>query len=168
MQEKSEPTLVQQIQEAVDRGQVVVIPPPTSSPAVPPLPNKDKASLAAALCLLFKLSRAQGHVLMKLVTQDYVTAQEICAIAARNDQTLKSSDGSARAFIFALRRRLATHNVRVLTLHGVGHVLHKESRKKICRQLAKYDAEFVHTIKGARAAIRPSRPRPNLFTETNA
>jgi hypothetical protein len=91
-----QPTFIKQmIQEAVNQGQVVLVSTPAKpldqrpkrAPTTPPLRNRDEASLAAALCLMFKLRRSEGQVLMKMATQDFVSKDEIFAAVAQSDQT---------------------------------------------------------------------------------
>src|SRR4051812_20187483 len=106
-----------------------------------PLRERDEASLAAVLCLLFNLRRSEGEVLMKMATQDFATKKEIHAAASQNDQTIAESTVSV--MISVLRKKLSVHNVEITTLRGFGYALRKESRGKICRRLAKYDAGFV-------------------------
>ena len=69
-----DPTFLEQIQEAVDRGQVVVIP----APAVV-TPQRDiGAALAAALSLAFGLGRGEARILGYLVTYGFASTNELC------------------------------------------------------------------------------------------
>jgi hypothetical protein len=148
-------TFVEQLQEAVDRGQVVFIPtpaPPIAPPVAPLLRNKDKASLAATLCMMLGLTRTQGYVLLGLTTEGYVTVKEICTIAAQNDQILNASTRSVRVFVYNLRKKLTKHSVKILTIHRFGYGLPKEGREKICRMLAAYNRPQLHG-KPPRAAL---------------
>src|SRR5205809_5253531 len=77
---------VKQLQEAAEAGQVVLIPTPAKpaprTSATPPPRHRDEVSLAATLCLMFKLRRSEGQVLMKMATQDFVSKDEIFTAAA--------------------------------------------------------------------------------------
>jgi DNA-binding winged helix-turn-helix (wHTH) protein len=161
MDNEPEPTFAKQIQTAVDRGQVVMVPtltrPPNQSPA-PTIPQRDRdeASLTAVLCLLFNLRRSEGQVLMLMATQDYVSKEEIFAAATQNEQTIAKSTVSV--LIHALRKKLLLHGIEISTLRGFGYGLRKESRKKICTRLAKYDAGLIPT-----APAKPKNSEPDLF-----
>jgi hypothetical protein len=163
MQEDPEPTFVKQIQEAVDRGQVVLVPtlgmPPGQrpTPTTPPQRDRDETSLTAALCLMFGLRRTEGQILMQLATQDYLTKAEIFAAAAQSGQAVKISTISV--LISVLRKKLGAYDIELVTLRGLGWGLHKTSRAKICRRLAKYDAGLIPTSPRSKSKVS----EPDLF-----
>jgi DNA-binding winged helix-turn-helix (wHTH) protein len=101
---------------------------------------------------MFNLRRAEGQVLMLMSTQDYVSKQEIHAAASQNDQTI--AEATVSVLISGLRKKLAVHNIEISTLRGFGYGLRKESRKKICGRLAKYDAGLISTTPRPRPASR--------------
>lgn len=111
--------------------------------AIAPLRERDEASLAAVLCLLFNLRRTEAQVLMLMSTQDFVSKEEIFAAATQNDKTIAKSTVSV--MISVLRKKLGIHNIEISTLRGFGYGLRKESREKICRRLVKYDAGLIPT-----------------------
>jgi len=147
-----EPAFIKQIQKAVDQGQIVFARPP----APPPLRDRDEASLAAALCLSFKLGRSEGQMLAKLMTCDYATQKDLHVAASRNNQKVALS--SVRVLVCVLRKKLAVHNIEITALWKLGYGLCKEAREKIYRQLAKYDAGFTTPPEG-RAAPPKRRAR---------
>jgi DNA-binding winged helix-turn-helix (wHTH) protein len=110
-----------------------------------PLPQRDRdeTALAAALCLMFGLRRSEGQVLMKMATADFVSKEEIFAAATQNDKTIAKSTVSV--LISGLRKKLIVYNIEITTLRGFGYALRNESRGKICRRLAKYDAGLIST-----------------------
>jgi len=109
--------------------------------AIAPLRERDEVGLAATLCLLFNLRRSEGCGLMKMGTQDFVSKEEIYTVAAQSDQAIAKSTVSVT--ISVLRKKLAAHGIKIVTLRGFGFALRKESRGKICRRLAKYDAGLI-------------------------
>ena len=172
MQEDPEP-FVKQLQNALDQGQVVLIPAPDwtpnprPAPATPPQRDRDEASLAAVLCLLFNLRRSEGQVLMKMATQDYVAKKEIHAAAAQDERTIAES--SVSVVISGMRKKLAIYGIEISTLRGFGYGLRRESRGKICRRLAKYDAGLLSTTprpRPGRARVKPEAPEPDMNPTT--
>ena len=167
MDNEPEP-FAKQLQDAVERGQVVLIPapdrPPSQHPATqatPPQRDRDEKALAAVLCLLFGLRRSEGQVLMKMATQDYVAKKEIHAAAAQDERTIAES--SVSVVISGMRKKLIVHNIEISTLRGFGYALRKESRDRICRRLAKYDAGLIPTTprpRPGRARVKPEAPDP--------
>jgi DNA-binding winged helix-turn-helix (wHTH) protein len=148
MPEQPEPTtFVKQLQDAAERGLVVLLPTIRLGQRVvdSPLPQRDRdeGSLTVALCLLFKLRRTEGQVLMRMATQDFVSKDEIFAAATQNEQT--KADSTVSVMISTLRKKLLPHGIEIATLRGFGYGLRKESRVKICRRLAKYDAGLIPT-----------------------
>jgi hypothetical protein len=105
----------------------------------PNSPVRDETALTVALCLTFRLPRSQGHALMKLVTQEFVRKDEISATATQNNS-------AAGVMICKLRKNLLSHRVEIATLRKLGYALHRGSREKVFRQLAKYDAGRIPTI----------------------
>src|SRR5262249_41433854 len=86
-----EPTFAKQLQDAANRGQLVIIPAsavPPHHPVEPALPlrDRDETSLAAALSMAFELSRTEGQVLTKLMTCDYSSFADLLAAANRENQ----------------------------------------------------------------------------------
>ena len=119
--------------------------PPTQRPKyIPTLRNE--ASLTAALALMFKLRRSQAHVLMKMATQDFISKDEIFSTVTQNDRAL--ADNTVSVHISVLRKKLLPYGIEISTLRGFGYGLRKESRRKICQRLAKYDAELIPTSEG--------------------
>src|SRR5262245_33628347 len=101
MEKVSEPAFI-----AVDRGQVVLIPAPKgppsqhpTAPAIPALRDRDEASLAAVLCLLFELKHSEGRMLGRLLTHDYSTKEELGAAASHDDQPIAT--GTIGVFVSA-------------------------------------------------------------------
>jgi hypothetical protein len=138
--------IVKQIEEALARGQVVLIPTPS-------LGDRDETSLVTALCLLFRLRHSEGRVLMKMVTQGSIGKAEIFKIVAHSEQTVVN--GTVAVLICRLRKKLLAHGIEIGTLRGVGYALRQGSREKIIRQLAEHDAGIVSTTP-------PVQPQPSV------
>src|SRR5262245_5904417 len=90
MEEEPAPGLAKQIQQAVDRGQVVLIPAPAKPPKADPVPlprNRSAGALTATFCVLFKLTRSESRMLVWLAVNDYGNRNElreaVSAIAGR-------------------------------------------------------------------------------------
>jgi DNA-binding winged helix-turn-helix (wHTH) protein len=169
MHDEPEPTFAKQLQDAVERGQVVIVPAPHRSPGRPrtsaaPLPrNRSKASLTAAFCLTFKLTRAESHTLLQLLVRDYNSKEDLCvAESAFLGRTV--SDNTVQTIICALRKKLKPHKIGITTLPGLGYGLDKDARYRIRALLARYDTGF-------RIHKRPRKPKaikPNLFPDACA
>jgi hypothetical protein len=162
MKKGLEPAFIEQLQKAADRGQVVVIPPP----ATPPLRDRDKASLAAALCLLFELSRSEGQMLAKLMLCDYCTQEELHIAANHDNQKVALS--SVRVLICMMRKKLATYHGEITALHKLGYGLRKGSREKIYRLLAKHDAGFITATPPPEGQAAPPKRRARTDQELPA
>ena len=134
MHKTSEPKLTRLLQEAVDRGQAVLIAAPTGSAT--PLHDRTEAELAAVLCLLFKLGCSEGLMLAKLAVRDHNTKEQL--------QTT-SSAGAMRVLIHALRKKLAPHAIEIVTINTLGYGLTTASRSKIRRLLNEYDGASLST-----------------------
>jgi hypothetical protein len=111
---------------------------------------RDEASLVAALCLIFKLSRSEGQMLVQLLAHDYSTKEELRVAA----QTITHS--STHVLLNSLRAKLKVHGIEVANINGLGYGLNTSSRAKINRGIAKYDAESL-----------PARPEPDLTPDAN-
>ena len=138
MQEKLEPTLVRQLQDAADQGRLVEI---TPAPTTPPARARDETSLAAVLCLLFKLTHSEGRLLVQLLTNDCVEKEELCAALSRNARPV--TVGSIETFLCTLRAKLRPHDVHIITVNKMGYGLHTETREKIYQLVARHDAGFT-------------------------
>jgi hypothetical protein len=128
--------IAKQIEEALARGQVVLI--PTS-----PVGDRDETSLVTALCLIFKLRRSGGRVLLKLVMQGSVTKADVFAAVAHSEHT--NMAGAVSVLIWKLRKDLLPHGIEISTLPKLGYALRQGSREKILRRLAEHDAVIAAT-----------------------
>jgi hypothetical protein len=125
-----DPRFLKQIQEAVDRGQTVVI----SAPAIAPPQRDVDATRIAALSLAFGLGRGEARILAYLLTYGFASASELCAQRG-------VTAGSLRVFITLLRRKLKPCGAVIRTLPRQGYDLDRKSRAKILRTLAKHGAD---------------------------
>jgi hypothetical protein len=126
--------IAKQIEEALAKGQVVLIP-------VPSPQDRNEASLVAALCQLYQLRRSGARVLAKLVTQDFISKSDVFAAVRQSEQTMP--DGTVNVLIHRLRQKLFPHGVEVRTMRGIGYAFCKGSREKVIWQLAEHDAGRV-------------------------
>lgn len=168
MQKVSEPAFVKLLQEAVNQGQVVLVPAPDRplsqrpAPTTPPLRDRDEASLIAAFCLLFKLRRTESLLLVKLATCDYSTKEELRAAASQDGQAITA--GSMNVFISSLRKKLTPHGIKLTTVSGLGYGLDQKARDKIRRLLAKYDTGIIPTTPRS----KPKAIEPGLEPDASA
>lgn len=150
----SEPTLTKVLKQAVDQDQVVPVPAPSPSPSrrppptPPPLRDRDEASLAAVFCLMFKLRRNEGRMLARLTTRDYCSRKEL--LEAINHDIATVAFTTITALVCKLRQSLAPHSIEIATVTGLGYGLRPESRAKIRKALAKYDAGLIPTAEPPR------------------
>ena len=136
-------SFAEMLQQAVERGQVVLIPAPDQPldpPRPAPLRARSEVSLAA-LCLTFKLKRTEGQILVWLLTHDCSTPEELRAAAAHANKTITA--GTTRMFVSTLREKLAIHGVRITTVPRLGYGIDGTSRSKIYRLLAEFDGDVV-------------------------
>jgi hypothetical protein len=138
MQGKPKPTFVEQVQAAVGRGQVVLIPAPAGPHSLPPSPPRDEASLAAVLCLLFDLGHSEGRILARMLAYDISSKAELRLAASHNGRMLTIN--TTGVLISTLRKKLAAHDIRVTTISSLGYGLERDARDKIHKRLAKHDA----------------------------
>src|SRR5262249_22458021 len=116
--------------------------PPKERPKHAPI-VRNEMSLTAALALMFKLRRSEAHVLMQRATQDFISKDEILSTVTQSDRAL--SENTVSVHISVLRKKLLPHGIEISTLRGFGYALRRESRRKICQRLSKYDAELIPT-----------------------
>jgi hypothetical protein len=151
MPKPSESTFTELLQEAVDKGRVVIHV-PTSS--LPPL-HRGELSLAVTLCALFNLNAREGWVLSRLMTNDYQTLEELCAETQTTKLIKPIKPKSAKVFLSYLRRKLAAHDIEIVNAHSVGYYLRKKSRQSIYQQLVQHDAESIPQRQPAQARASP-------------
>lgn len=120
---------------------------------VPPLRSNTEASLVATLCLIFKLTPAEGRALVKLLKYDHTTKAEIHAAIADDDNP-PTGARIVSVVIYQIRRKLARHNVQISTIWRLGFRLDKNSRDIIRKLVAEYGEDVVA------AATPPGQPRP--------
>jgi len=130
------------LQEAVEQGQVVLVPAPDRSPnpapASPHSQPKDKNSLVAALCLTLKLKLNEGRMLVELMSHDYCTKEKLQAAASDDDGCAITVD-TMRVFLSSMRKKLAVHDIRISTIPSMGYGLDGTARDKLRKMLAEYD-----------------------------
>jgi hypothetical protein len=134
-----EPAFMEQIQQAVDRGQAVIIPAP-GAPAIPP--RRDMPSLAVALCLHFGLNRSEGRILAELLLHDSCT-KEALGIAAPAFDRLPTTVGTVGVLINSLRKKLKHRGIEIRTINKIGYGLDRTARDKVYQQLARHDASWA-------------------------
>jgi hypothetical protein len=154
---KLDPAFIQQLEQAVRRGGVVVIPAPDEPNAERVLPRfKDEAELAVALSLSLKLGRSEGQILAILLANDCSSEGQLLAAANYGDSP-KVSPQSIRVIMSQLRKKLAAFGVEITTLRRLGYGLRSESREEICRRLVRYDALLAITENLNRTSMPPKR-----------
>jgi hypothetical protein len=140
MHKASEPALAKLLQDAIDRGQVVVIP-----GLLPLLREKDEA-LVATSCLRFGLTHAEGRAFVQLMEHEHVS-REALHVATSPDG--KSAIKIVDVIVCKLRRKLEPHGIGIVTVYGQGFRLDKNARDKTRRLLAEYDAGLIPTTPSA-------------------
>jgi hypothetical protein len=115
-----------------------------------PLRDRD----VAVLCLTFDLRHTEGRMLAWLLANDYSSAEQLRAAAAADKKLAYSS---MRVFLCSLRAKLKLHNIKINTIVKLGYGISAESRAKILKGIAKYDAGGL-----------PARPEPDLTPDAAA
>jgi DNA-binding winged helix-turn-helix (wHTH) protein len=132
--------------QAVSRGQVVVVVPATPTPM--PVVPRSESSLRVALTILFKLTRGEARVLVRLPAPEHVVSPEEL-YAAITPRSLTPKPRSISAIICYLRKKLDPFDIRIATVRGVGFCLTDDARDRIRELLARYDAKFGPDAKPA-------------------
>ena len=87
----------------------------------PSIHSDSELALVATLCLLFRLTRAEGRALLRLAKYDHATRQEVhIAIADGEPATVAKT---VDVVIGRLRRKLSPCNIAITTVHGQGFKL---------------------------------------------
>ena len=104
-------------------------------------------ALTAALCLIFKLTRSEAHMLGQLLVCGYGAKEDLRASEfALVGRTV--TDNTVQTVICALRKKLTPCGIIITTIPRLGYGLDKEARSKIRTALARYDAGFAHNRSG--------------------
>jgi hypothetical protein len=134
-----EPTFAKLLQEAVNEGHIILVPPPSlHGIPLPPPRARDATALTGSLCTLFRLTGNQGRVLAELMLRDCCGKAELRAVATPGDQS-----NSISVTICTLRKRLKPHGIRIVTTWKIGYALDAKSRSKLRRLLAEQDAAIM-------------------------
>jgi DNA-binding response OmpR family regulator len=145
MQRASTPALAGLLQEAIDRGQVVVI------RSLTPL---HVSPLVATCSLRFGLTHAESRALVQLLEHEHVSKQALhAAISPDGDMKLKTLD----VVVCHLRKKLKPHGIAITTIWGQGYALDREARDKI-KQITGHDAGLIPT-----APTKPAVDQQELF-----
>jgi hypothetical protein len=155
-----QPNFIEQIQDAVAQGQVVLIPAPAGPHSLPPAPPRDEASLAAVLCLLFDLGHSEGRILARMLAYDTSSKAELRLAASHNHRML--SINTTGVLISTLRKKLRAHDIKVTTISSLGYGLDRTARDKIHKHLARYDAGDLP----ARPRSKPEDSEPDMKSVT--
>jgi len=137
----SEPTLAKLLQEAVDAGHVVFVHTPKLPPTPPIVPpdERDEATLAAALGLVFKLSRSESRMLASLMRHEHRSKEELRAIVSYNASTASS----VSVIVHHLRKKLNPFTVEISTGYKLGYGLDKSARNKIQKILTEHNEPII-------------------------
>jgi DNA-binding response OmpR family regulator len=137
MQRASRPALAGLLQEALDRGQLVVI----RSVASPP--RNTESPLVMTCSLRFGLTHAESRALVTLMQHEHVSKQALHA-AISSDGSPVSQIKLVDVVVCHLRKKLKPHDITIGTLRGQGYTLDREARAKI-KQITGYNTEGVTT-----------------------
>lgn len=121
-----EPTadeIAQLLRQAAAQGRVVLVPSDQLA-ALTTLPR------VVSLRERFSLTGAETRALEKLVQSEHVSRREM-HIAVADDADPKSKYGSVTVHMWRLRRKLAPHNIEIISDFGQGFRLTAEARDKI-------------------------------------
>jgi DNA-binding response OmpR family regulator len=116
----------------------------------PPLRSNTESSLVATFCLLLGLTRAESRAFVKLVKHDHVTKRELHRALSHNNNPVTGIK-IVDVTVSHLRKKVALHNIEVITVRGVGFRLAEDARDRIRRLLAEYGEDVI-------SAATPPRP----------
>jgi hypothetical protein len=155
-------TFAKLLQQAMEQGQVVLIPAPPEPPRPAPPPHHDRGEVSlAALCLAFKLKRSEGQMLVRLLTHSCSTIEELRIAAAHTNKII--TIGTTRIFLSALRKKLSAHNIQISTISMLGYGLDGKARSKIEKMLVEHDRARLRPLPQLSADRRlPARPLAEL------
>src|SRR5262249_48039407 len=137
-----------------DQGKIVLVPP--RQHALPAQQPRDETSLAAILCLVFKLTPGEGRVLAKLMMNDHCMKDELRTGAGHDDQTITLDTLAVN--IFTLRAKLKLHGIKITTLYRFGYGLDKKARDRIYKLLTEHD----EAVASAQPQTKPEPSNSNL------
>jgi hypothetical protein len=124
--------------EAANAGRLIIAVPAPSQTADPP--PRSEPELLATFCHLFSLTRTETRLLVKLLQGTVVDQQTLYDAADLHELDPKSRSRTISVHVSNLRKKLSPHNIKIATVHGVGHCLTKEARETIQWLLAEHDA----------------------------
>jgi two-component system, OmpR family, response regulator TctD len=108
----------------------------------PPLRSNAESSLVATFSLLFKLTRAESRALVKLVKFDHVSKEELHQAIAHDDNPVTGVD-NVKVVIYRLRQELDPHDIKLVTVRGLGYRLDPTARDRIRKILAEYGEDVI-------------------------
>jgi DNA-binding response OmpR family regulator len=131
------------LQEAVDQGQIVLVPPRQHVvSALPPLrTDRDAAALTATFAVILRLNNAQGRMLTEMMLRDCCSREELRAVAAPRD-----TSSTVDVVISQLRKKLKPFNIKIITVHKIGYALDKKAREKVYRLITQHDEAIAAVL----------------------
>jgi hypothetical protein len=120
--------VVKLLTEAKEQGHLVIL--RTS----PPSHVDVRTPLLMALNWLFNLSPAEGRALIELMQYGQVS-REALHVAMSPDGTAVSNIKTIDVVVSRMRRKLASHGIKIVTVWGLGFKLAEGARNRIHQQL---------------------------------
>ena len=121
----SAPTTVEVIQRAFDQGQLLIF------------PATQRAPLVAICCEAFKLTRAEGRVLVQLLSYTHASRREL-HVAMANDDNPATCAKLVDVIIHRLRKKLVPHSIEICSLRGFGFSIAENTRNRVRKLLAEH------------------------------
>jgi DNA-binding response OmpR family regulator len=119
------------LQEAIDQGRVLV------------LPATQRAPLVAICCETFGLTRAEGRVLVRLLSHARASRREL-HVAMADDENPATQLKLVDVVIHRLRKKLTPHNIEICKFRGFGFGLAEDGRNRIRKLLEHGTTERAH------------------------
>jgi len=123
------------LNEAAARGHLVIV--HTSPP-----PDDARSPLLLALNQLFGLSPAEGRALIELMDHQHVSRQAIHAAISRDGNPV-SKTKIIDVIISRIRRKLAPHDIAIITIYGLGFKLGDGAHDRIRKLLTEHNPALV-------------------------
>ena len=142
--------------------------------AMPPL--RTESSLIAVCCQAFKLTLNESRIFVTLLKFDHATKAELQAALSPNGDPVTNIQGVG-VTTHTLRKKLASHNIDIISIYGLGYRLAEGARDRTRKILAEYGQDIISAVTPSvspkLAAKRRNQPQlknkaldePDLFSE---
>jgi hypothetical protein len=90
---------------------------------------------ASSLAATLNLNSTEERIIARLLSQGYLSREQICLIAARANRPI--AHASVNAIIYTLRKKLGAYNVEIATVSSCEFEISQQDRRKVFAALAR-------------------------------